>query len=276
MFIGHFPPKSSKISGSFAGNDLQLQASYGSSPLCNTMEIGRNFVGVSKWINWSNFKDIPFTIYTMVNIRVWLLRISTRVSKLCKFSKICSLLNALYEMTKEQTFEKFHLPPHTAIVHTPPWSNFSKVSTVTDWYGKCSRELTLGISLGYKTWLNYIWDITGLWWEKERDKEKERVSVCERACVVVKMLVCVSVCVREKDRECARELVCVCGCEGLSKVSQIHRHIQILQQVSVCCTVCGSVCCSVCCSASCSACDCVYPNLAASQHCWEFILKRRM
>jgi len=34
IFIRHFPQKSSIISGSFAENDLQLQASYGFAPPC--------------------------------------------------------------------------------------------------------------------------------------------------------------------------------------------------------------------------------------------------
>ena len=37
IFIGHFPPKSPMIRCSFAANDLQLKASYGSLPPCTPM-----------------------------------------------------------------------------------------------------------------------------------------------------------------------------------------------------------------------------------------------
>ena len=38
IFIGHFPQKNPVIIGSFAKNDLQLRASYVSSPLCSETE----------------------------------------------------------------------------------------------------------------------------------------------------------------------------------------------------------------------------------------------
>jgi len=47
--MGHFPQKSPMISGSFARNEMQLEASYGSSPLCTYYSSSYMAIG---WLWW--------------------------------------------------------------------------------------------------------------------------------------------------------------------------------------------------------------------------------
>ena len=51
IFIGHSPRKIPIISGSFAETNLQLKASYGSSPLCNVHRVLLFYVCTHVWID---------------------------------------------------------------------------------------------------------------------------------------------------------------------------------------------------------------------------------
>ena len=54
VFIGHFPQKSQRVSGSFTENDLQLKVSYGFSPSWSLFRpqtrVSVKFLWVSEWL----------------------------------------------------------------------------------------------------------------------------------------------------------------------------------------------------------------------------------
>jgi len=64
ILINHFPHKSPIISGSFAKIDLQLKASYGSSPPCTarTLDITTHLVepGAKKFLEGLGIMGIQF------------------------------------------------------------------------------------------------------------------------------------------------------------------------------------------------------------------------
>ena len=94
IFIGHFSQKSPRTSGSFAGNDLRLEASYGSSPSCKIyFPIHSQYVCIEHVVSRSTCFDckIYFPIHSQFPVKY----IFPFTLSLCVLNMSCQDLLAL-------------------------------------------------------------------------------------------------------------------------------------------------------------------------------------
>jgi len=84
IFVGYFPQKNLMIGGSFAERDLQLKASYASSPLCTHVKTIRVFDVLFCLILSFFAPRVTCAVHTYLNMHIWILHISS-LSQLSQF-----------------------------------------------------------------------------------------------------------------------------------------------------------------------------------------------
>jgi len=106
IFIGDFPQKRPTISGSFANIDLQLKASYGSSPLCT---------------KYTHIQILHISIYIYIHMRIFIYTCMHMFVHICIHTYIYIWIN-MYIYMYILVYTYIHTYPYTHSVRTVHFS----------------------------------------------------------------------------------------------------------------------------------------------------------